>query len=175
MRIFSANNKNPCAINLFTKIAPGPLDRYVFLTILYINTVIHKNSHHGCIKGESLTFTRTSTGLSGSLVPVITWEQHAMTTSAFPSPAADYIEGAIDLVAHLISHPSATYVLRTASDAMCGAAILPGIVTVSRQQPAAGGWRYRCSPPAERFYRPATASLAAATGGGERKLSHGIY
>jgi hypothetical protein len=22
MRIFSANNKNPCAINLFTKIAP---------------------------------------------------------------------------------------------------------------------------------------------------------
>jgi len=63
-----------------------------------------------------------------------------MTTSAFPSPAADYIEGAIDLVAHLISHPSATYVLRTASDAMCGAAILPGslLLVDSSLQPADG-------------------------------------
>ncbi|MCL9670752.1 translesion error-prone DNA polymerase V autoproteolytic subunit [Citrobacter sp. MNAZ 1397] len=73
-------------------------------------------------------------------MPVITWEQHAMTTSAFPSPAADYIEGAIDLVAHLISHPSATYVLRTASDAMCGAAILPGslLLVDSSLQPVDG-------------------------------------
>lgn len=49
-----------------------------------------------------------------------------MTISAFPSPAADYREDAIDLVRHLITHPSATYVMRATSDAMCGAGILPG-------------------------------------------------
>ncbi|MDV5356456.1 translesion error-prone DNA polymerase V autoproteolytic subunit [Enterobacter asburiae] len=49
-----------------------------------------------------------------------------MTTSAFPSPATDYIEDAIDLVSSLIAHPSATYVMRASSDAMCEAAILPG-------------------------------------------------
>ena len=49
-----------------------------------------------------------------------------MTTSAFPSPAADYIEEAIDLVKSLIAHPSATYVMRAASDAMKDSAILPG-------------------------------------------------
>ncbi|MGP3592022.1 translesion error-prone DNA polymerase V autoproteolytic subunit [Vagococcus sp. WN89Y] len=49
-----------------------------------------------------------------------------MTTSAFPSPAADYSEDAIDLVKHLIAHPSATYVMRATSDAMRDAAILPG-------------------------------------------------
>jgi DNA polymerase V len=43
-------------------------------------------------------------------------------------------------VAHLISHPSATYVLRTASDAMCGAAILPGslLLVDSSLQPVDG-------------------------------------
>lgn len=49
-----------------------------------------------------------------------------MTISAFPSPAADYREDAIDLVKHLIRHPSATYVMRATSDAMRDAAILPG-------------------------------------------------
>lgn len=49
-----------------------------------------------------------------------------MTTSSFPSPAADYLDGAIDLVSSLIAHPSATYVLRASSDSMRDAAILPG-------------------------------------------------
>jgi DNA polymerase V len=42
----------------------------------------------------------------------------------FPSPAADYIDEAIDLVKSLISHPSATYVLRVSGDSMRDAAIV---------------------------------------------------
>ncbi|TDN49500.1 translesion error-prone DNA polymerase V autoproteolytic subunit [Scandinavium goeteborgense] len=43
----------------------------------------------------------------------------------FPSPAADYIDEAIDLVKSLIPHPSATYVLRVSGDSMRDAAIVP--------------------------------------------------
>lgn len=32
--------------------------------------------------------------------------------TGFPSPADDYLEGELDLVEHLIQHPSATYFLR---------------------------------------------------------------
>ncbi|XTZ36636.1 translesion error-prone DNA polymerase V autoproteolytic subunit [Salmonella enterica] len=63
-----------------------------------------------------------------------------MTTSAFPSPAADYIENAIDLTKSLIAHPSATYVMRASSDAMREAAILPGslLLVDTSLQPADG-------------------------------------
>lgn len=43
----------------------------------------------------------------------------------FPSPAADYMDEAIDLVKSLIVHPSATYVLRVSGDSMRDAAIVP--------------------------------------------------
>jgi DNA polymerase V len=58
----------------------------------------------------------------------------------FSQPGGGLYRRAIDLVAHLISHPSATYVLRTASDAMCGAAILPGslLLVDSSLQPVDG-------------------------------------
>jgi DNA polymerase V len=42
----------------------------------------------------------------------------------FPSPAADYIDEAIDLVKSLIPHPSATYVLRVSGNSMRDAAIV---------------------------------------------------
>ena len=32
--------------------------------------------------------------------------------TGFPSPADDYLEGELNLVEHLIKHPSATYFLR---------------------------------------------------------------
>jgi len=47
-------------------------------------------------------------------------------SAGFPSPAADYIESGIDLVSHLIPHPSSTYTLRVAGDSMIGAGILDG-------------------------------------------------
>lgn len=47
-------------------------------------------------------------------------------SAGFPSPAADYIDNAIDLVKHLIPHPSSTYVLRVSGDSMRDAAIVNG-------------------------------------------------
>ena len=47
-------------------------------------------------------------------------------SAGFPSPAADYVEKGIDLVAHLIAHPSSTYVLKVSGDSMRDAAIIDG-------------------------------------------------
>ena len=49
-----------------------------------------------------------------------------LISAGFPSPAADYIESGIDLVSHLIPHPSSTYTLRVSGDSMVGAGILDG-------------------------------------------------
>jgi len=49
-----------------------------------------------------------------------------LVSAGFPSPAADYIESGIDLVSHLIPHPSSTYTLRVSGDSMIGAGILDG-------------------------------------------------
>ena len=46
--------------------------------------------------------------------------------AGFPSPAEDYIEGALDLNEHFIKHPSATYILRVAGDSMIDAGIFDG-------------------------------------------------
>ncbi|WP_455427999.1 translesion error-prone DNA polymerase V autoproteolytic subunit [Dryocola sp. LX212] len=47
-------------------------------------------------------------------------------SAGFPSPAADYMDEGINLVKHLISHPSATYVLRVSGESMRDAGILDG-------------------------------------------------
>ncbi|EOC0041441.1 DUF4113 domain-containing protein [Cronobacter turicensis] len=44
-------------------------------------------------------------------------------SAGFPSPAADYIDSGIDLVSHLIAHPSSTFVLRVAGVSMRDAGI----------------------------------------------------
>nr|WP_237673548.1 translesion error-prone DNA polymerase V autoproteolytic subunit [Halomonas profundi] len=38
--------------------------------------------------------------------------------AGFPSPADDYVEAELDLVAHLIQHPSATYFVRAKGSSM---------------------------------------------------------
>jgi DNA polymerase V len=43
--------------------------------------------------------------------------------AGFPSPADDYVEEGIDLNAHLIQHPAATFFLRVQGDSMIGAGI----------------------------------------------------
>lgn len=38
--------------------------------------------------------------------------------AGFPSPADDYIEAELDLVSHLVQHPSATFYVRATGDSM---------------------------------------------------------
>jgi len=46
--------------------------------------------------------------------------------AGFPSPADDYIETQLDLLEHLIQHPSATYYIRVKGDSMQGLDINDG-------------------------------------------------
>nr|WP_229655800.1 translesion error-prone DNA polymerase V autoproteolytic subunit [Pantoea sp. 201603H] len=46
--------------------------------------------------------------------------------SSYGNPAADYVERRLDLNAHLIKHPSATYFIRVAGDSMQEANISDG-------------------------------------------------
>jgi len=47
-------------------------------------------------------------------------------SAGFPSPAEDYIDSPLDLNAHLIENPAATFFLRVAGDSMTGAGIHAG-------------------------------------------------
>ena len=50
---------------------------------------------------------------------------YASTVAAgFPSPADDYMEGALDLNEFLIAHPAATFMVRVEGASMTGAGIL---------------------------------------------------
>ena len=55
-------------------------------------------------------------------LPVFT----ARITAGFPSPAADYEEGKLDLNHYLIKNPPATFIVRVAGDSMTGAGIHEG-------------------------------------------------
>ena len=46
--------------------------------------------------------------------------------AGFPSPADDYIESYLDLNAHLIKHPAATFFVTASGDSMTGAGIQSG-------------------------------------------------
>ena len=50
----------------------------------------------------------------------------AAVQAGFPSPADDYLEGALDLNEHLIRRPAATFFLRVLGDSMTGAGIHSG-------------------------------------------------
>jgi len=45
--------------------------------------------------------------------------------AGFPSPAADYVEGPLDLNRYLIHHPAATFFVRVIGDSMTGVGIYP--------------------------------------------------
>ncbi|UBF24258.1 translesion error-prone DNA polymerase V autoproteolytic subunit [Kovacikia minuta CCNUW1] len=60
--------------------------------------------------------------------------------AGFPSPAADFIEGRLDLNRHLIHHPSATFFVRVKGNSMIGAGINPGdLLIVDRALEATSG------------------------------------
>lgn len=50
--------------------------------------------------------------------------------AGFPSPAADYIEEKLDLNAHLVRHPAATFFVRANGDSMTGAGIFNGDILI---------------------------------------------
>ena len=60
--------------------------------------------------------------------------------AGFPSPADDHLEGPLDLNAHLVAHPAATFVVRVAGDSMAGAGIRDGdLLVVDRAREAKSG------------------------------------
>ena len=60
--------------------------------------------------------------------------------AGFPSPADDDLEGTIDLNAHLIRHPAATFFLRVQGDSMIGAGIRDGdLLVVDRAREVKSG------------------------------------
>lgn len=60
--------------------------------------------------------------------------------AGFPSPADDYIEMHLDLNAHLIKHPAATFFVKASGDSMIGAGIVSGdMLIVDRSLEAVHG------------------------------------
>lgn len=78
--------------------------------------------------------------------PPPTREAHARPVAGtrveagFPSPADDYLEGALDLNRHLIRNPAATFFLRVSGESMTGAGIFPDdLLVVDRSiEPCSG-------------------------------------
>ena len=61
----------------------------------------------------------------------------ARVAAGFPSPAEDHQVQRLDLMAQLIRHPQATFLLRVKGDSMIDAAICEGDYVVVRSQPTA--------------------------------------
>jgi len=77
-----------------------------------------------------------SEGDAGQSVPMFL----SRVQAGFPSPAEDFIEGTLDLNAHLVHHPAATFLLRVSGESMTGAGIFPDdILIVDRSITPANG------------------------------------
>ncbi|MBP6818366.1 MAG: translesion error-prone DNA polymerase V autoproteolytic subunit [Ferrovibrio sp.] len=64
----------------------------------------------------------------------------ATVPAGFPSPAADYEEGRLDLTELLIRHPAATFLMRVKGESMRDAGILDGdLLIVDRSIPPVHG------------------------------------
>jgi DNA polymerase V len=60
--------------------------------------------------------------------------------AGFPSPADDHLEAPLDLNAHLVAHPAATFVVKVQGDSMAGAGIRDGdLLVVDRAREARSG------------------------------------
>lgn len=54
----------------------------------------------------------------------------ALVPAGFPSPAADYVEGRLDLNSLLVHRPAATFFVRISGDSMIGAGIFTGDLAI---------------------------------------------
>ena len=85
--------------------------------------------------------------LAGSLRPVAVGAPPlslrrftSRVAAGFPSPADDHLESPLDLNAHLVAHPAATFVVRVQGDSMSGAGIRDGdLLGVDRAREAQSG------------------------------------
>lgn len=74
--------------------------------------------------------------LSAGAIPIFV----SQVAAGFPSPADDYVEGALDLNEYFIHHPASTFCVRATGESMKGAGILPGdILIVDRSLTAKHG------------------------------------
>jgi DNA polymerase V len=64
------------------------------------------------------------------MTPCVIVAVEAVVSAGFPSPAADYYEGPIDLSAVLAPHPSATFTLRVSGHSMTSAGIHDGDLAI---------------------------------------------
>ena len=81
-------------------------------------------------------FYRTDASPPKLAIPVFS----SRVPAGFPSPADDYLEGALDLNSLLIADPPATFMVRVAGDSMVGAGIANGdILVVDRSLTPAHG------------------------------------
>ena len=61
-------------------------------------------------------------------------------SAGFPSPADDYLEGSLDLNAHLVREPTATFFVRAQGESMIDAGIHDGdLLVVDRSEQARSG------------------------------------
>jgi DNA polymerase V len=65
-----------------------------------------------------------------ALRPCVIVAVEAVVSAGFPSPAADYSEGRIDLTETLVPHPSASFTLRISGHSMTGAGIHDGDLAI---------------------------------------------
>ena len=64
----------------------------------------------------------------------------ARISAGFPSPAADYEEGRLDLNKHLVKNPAATFFVRVSGDSMTGAGVHDGdLLIVDRSKEPVSG------------------------------------
>lgn len=75
--------------------------------------------------GVSVRIEKASTDIKCPLPVYI-----SAVSAGFPSPAEDYIEGKLDLNEHLITRPSATFMVRATGDSMTGVGIFSGDILV---------------------------------------------
>ncbi|MDA1089308.1 MAG: translesion error-prone DNA polymerase V autoproteolytic subunit [Proteobacteria bacterium] len=79
-------------------------------------------------------------GTESTTVPSALPLYAATVQAGFPSPADDYLEGALDLNEHLIRHPAATFFLRVTGESMTGAGIHSGdLLIVDRSRSPGDG------------------------------------
>lgn len=79
--------------------------------------------------GEPTQPVRLPVSLVGSVMAFVEHEGYQLpiysskVPAGFPSPADDFIEGALDLNQHLIKHPAATFIVRASGKSMINAGI----------------------------------------------------
>jgi DNA polymerase V len=96
--------------------------------------------------GESTRPVRIPVSQVERVLRFVQEREHALplyasgVSAGFPSPADDYLEGVLDLNAHLVREPSATFFVRARGDSMIGAGIHDGdLLVVDRSAEASHG------------------------------------